>query len=96
METTAKRYEMAISNASEISQVFLDMEGGNYILVMFSELVQELLDEGNASGAALVMRKVYEAASIPFEQSLLERGNSAAWLSLFVDALGDTLEEVGP
>ena len=32
METTAKRYEMAISNASEISQVFLDMESGKYIL----------------------------------------------------------------
>jgi hypothetical protein len=96
METTAKRYEMAISNASEISQVFLDMESGKYILALLGELVQELLDEGNTSGAALVVRKAHEAAGIPFEQSSLSDDNSAAWLSLFIDALGDTLEEVLP
>lgn len=44
------------------------MEGGKYILALFSELVQELLDEGNVSGAASVTRKLYEAAEVPIEQ----------------------------
>ena len=54
MELTAKQYEIAVNNAAEISQVLLDMEGGKYVLAMFSELVQELLKERNISGATLV------------------------------------------
>ena len=71
MELTAKQYEIAVNNAAEISQVLLDMEGGKYVLAMFSELVQELLKEGNISGAALVARKLHGAAWIvPFSETL--------------------------
>ena len=96
METTAKQYEMVVSNASEISQVLLDMGGGNYILALLGELVLELLDEGNTSGAALVVRKIYEAAEVTFEQSSLDGDSNAAWISLFSDALRDTLEDAVP
>ena len=96
METTAKQYEMVVSNASEISQVLLDMGGGNYIMALLSELVKELLDEGNTSGATSVVRKIYEAAEIPFEQNSLDGDSNAAWISLFSDALRDTLEDVVP
>ena len=89
METTAKRYEMVISNASEISQVLLDMEGGKYVLALFSELVQELLDEGNTS----VVRKLYEAVEIPIKQDILSESDATAWVTLFATALGDALEE---
>lgn len=96
MEITAKQYEVVVSNASEISQVLLDMEGGNYILALLGELVQELLDEGNTSGAASVVRKIYEAAEIPFEQSSLNGDSNAEWISLFSDALRDALEDAVP
>lgn len=96
MEATAKQYEMVVSNASEISQVLLDMEGGNYILALLGELVQELLDEGDTSGAASVVRKIYEAAEVTFEQSSLDGDSNAAWISLFSDALRDTLEDAVP
>ena len=96
MEATAKQYEMVVSNASEISQVLLDMEGGNYILTLLGELVQELLDEGNTSDAASVVRKIYEAAEVTFEQSSLDGDSNAAWISLFSDALRDTLEDAVP
>ena len=66
MESTAKQYETAANNAAEISQVLLDMEGGKYVLALFSELLQELLDEGNISGATSVVRKLYGAAEVPF------------------------------
>ena len=59
-------------------------------------LVQELLDEGNTSGAASVVRKIYEAAEIPFEQNSLDGDSNAAWISLFSDALRDTLEDAVP
>ncbi len=96
METTAKQYKMAVSNATEISQVLLDMEGGKYILALLGELVQELLDEGNTSGAASVVRKIYEVAEISFEQSSLDGDSNATWISLFSDALRDTLEDAVP
>ena len=96
METTTKQYVMVVSNASEISQVLLDMGGGNYIMALLSELVQELLDEGNTSGAASVVRKIYEAAEVTFEQSSLDGDSNAAWISLFSDALRDTLEDAVP
>lgn len=66
MELPAKQYETAVNNVAEISQVLLDMEGGKYVLALFSELMQELLDEGNISGATSVVRKLYGAAEVPF------------------------------
>lgn len=96
MGTTVKQYEMVISIVSEISQVLLDMGGGNYIMALLSELVQELLDEGNTSGATSVVRKIYEAAEVTFEQSSLDGDSNAAWISLFSDALRDTLEDAVP
>ena len=76
--------------------VLLDIEGGKYILAMRSELLQELLDEENISGAASVVRKLYEAAEIPSEKSVLDGGNNAAWFSLFSGALKDTIEDAVP
>lgn len=93
MEKMAKQYEIVVSNAWEISQTLLDMEGGRYVLAMFIELVQELLGEGNIPGAVTVMRKLHEAAEVPFEQCTPDGGDASVWLELFSAALGDALEE---
>ena len=93
MESTTRQYETAVNNAAEISQVLLDMEGGKYVLALFSELVQELLDEGNTSGATSVVRKLYEAVEIPIKQDVLSESNATAWVTLFATALGNSLEE---
>ena len=93
MELTAKQYEIAVNNAAEISQVLLDMEGGKYVLALFSELLQELLDEGNIPGTTSVVRKLHEAAEVPIEQDTLSENNVTAWVTLFATALGNSLEE---
>lgn len=93
MELTAKQYEVAVNNAAEISQVLLDMEGGRYILAMFNEMVQELLKEGNISGAASVTRKLHGAAEVPFELDALDESNTAAWIVPFSETLAGILEE---
>ena len=92
MELTAKQYEIAVNNAAEISQVLLDMEGGKYVLAMFSELVQELLKERNISGATLVARKLHGAAEVPFELDVLDESNAVAWIVLFSETLSGVLE----
>lgn len=94
MELTAKQYEIAVNSVAEISQVLLDMEGGKYVLALFSELVQELLDERNISGATSVVRKLYGAAEIPFQLDALDESNTTAWIVSFSEILGDTLEKV--
>lgn len=94
MELTAKQYETAVSNVAEISQVLLDMKGGKYVLALFSELVQKLLDEGNISGATSVVRKLYGTAEVPFELDALDESNTAAWIISFSEILGEILEEV--
>ena len=87
-----KQYEQIVSSAWEISQALLDMEGGRYVLAMFSELIQDLLGEGNISGAVSVVRKLHEAVEVPFEQCAPDEDENAAWTSLFFDALRDTFE----
>lgn len=94
MELTAKQYETAVNNAAEILQVLLDMEGGKYVLSIFSELLQELLGEGNVSGATSVVRKLHEAAEVPFELDALDESNTTAWIVLFSEILREILEEV--
>jgi hypothetical protein len=94
MESTAKQYETAVNNAAEISQVLLDMEGGKYVLALFSELLQELLDEGNISGATSIVRKLHGAAEVPFELDALDESNITAWIVPFSEILGGILEEV--
>lgn len=93
METTARQYETAVNNATEISQALMDMAGGKYILAMFSELVQELLDEGNISGASSVVRKLHEATEVPIGWVTLGESNAAVWVTLFAETLNDILEE---
>ena len=83
----------AVHNAAEISQVILDLEGGRYALMMFSELVQELLEEENIPGAALVARKLHEAAEVPLELDALDERNTIAWIAPFSEVLGGILEE---
>ena len=93
METTARWYETAVNNAAEISQVLLDMEGGKYVLAMFSELVQELLDEGNIPSAASVVGKLHEAAEVSIERVPLCENDAALWVTAFAETLNDILEE---
>lgn len=89
MELMANQYETTVNNAAEISQVLLDMEGGKYVLALFSELLQELLNEGNISGATSVVRKLYGAAEVPFELDALGESNTTAWIAPFSEILGE-------
>lgn len=96
METTATQYETAVNYAAEISQVLLDLECSKYVLAMFTELLHKLLDEGNIPDAALVVRKLHEAAKVSHAEIALDGGSNTAWFSLFSGVLGDTLADAVP
>jgi hypothetical protein len=93
MELTAKQYEIAVNNAAEISQILLNMEDGKYILALFSELLGDMLNAKDISGAILVIQKLCEATEVPFEQPEPGRNDVAMWISLFSEAWDEVLEE---
>ena len=59
MENVTKKYEVAVNSAAEI---ILDMEGGRFVLSMLSELLIDLLGEGNLAGAMTVLQKLCEVS----------------------------------
>lgn len=93
MENVTKKYEVAVNSAAEISQVILDMEGGRFVLSMLSELLIDLLGEGNLAGAMTVLQKLCEVSVVPFAELELEEDDPAVWITLFTDTLVDVLEE---
>ena len=93
MENITKKYEAAVNCAAEISQVILDMEGGRFVLSMFSELLMNLLGEGNLAGAMTVLQKLCEVSEVPFVELELEEDDPSVWTTLFADALIDVIEE---
>lgn len=93
MENVTKKYEMAVDSTAEISQVILDMEDGKFALSMFSELLMNLLDEGDLTGAMTLLQKLCEVSEVPFFELELEEDDPAVWTTLFADALIDVIEE---
>ena len=93
MENVTKKYEAAVNSAAEISQVILDMEGGRFVLSMFSELLIALLGEGNLAGAMTALQKLCEVSEVPFVELELVEDDPAVWTTLFADALIDVIEE---
>ena len=93
MENVTKKYEVAVNSAAEISQVILDMEGGRFVLSMLSELLIDLLGEGNLAGAMTMLQKLCEVSEVPFAELELEEDDPAVWITLFTDTLIDVLEE---
>ena len=91
MDKRIKQYEALVNNAVEISQAMLDMEGGRYLLSIFSELVHDMLDEGNISGAETVVRKLYETVDVPFPGQHTE--DTSAWTELFIGEIEDVSED---
>ena len=93
MENVTKKYEVAVNSAAEISQVILDMEGGRFVLSMLSELLIDLLGEGNLAGVMTVLQKLCEVSEVLFAELELEEDDPAVWITLFTDTLIDVLEE---
>lgn len=86
-----KQYELTVCRAADISEVFLDMEGGRYALALLNELLQEMLAAGNIPGAVAIAEKLHESADIPFD-IYEERAGILEWISILSESIDDLLE----
>ncbi len=93
MLQTGKCYEAVVDTAVETANALLDLEGGRLMAAIAAETIQELLNAGNADGAMIVLRKLFEVADVTApEWAEMDEGQSSRWLELWADALTDALE----
>ncbi len=93
MLQTGKCYEAVVNAAVETANALLDLEGGRLVAAIAAETIQALLNAGNAGGALIVLRKVFEVADITMpEWAELDDGQGGQWLEVWADVLVDALE----
>ncbi len=93
MLQTGKCYEAVVNAAAEAVNTLLDLEGGKFVVIIVAEMIQELLNAGNADGAMIILRKVFEVADVMMsEWAELDDGQDGQWLKLWAEVLADTLE----
>ncbi len=88
-----KCYEAVVNAAAETANALLDLEGGRLVATIVVEMIQELLTEGNAGGAMIVLRKLFEVADVMMpEWAEMDDGQNSRCLALWADVLVDTLK----
>ncbi len=93
MFQTGKFYEAAVDSAVETIGALLDLEGGRLLAAIAVETIQELLNAGNADGAMIVLRKLFEVADVSApEWAEMDDAQNSWWLKLWADVLVDTLK----
>ncbi len=93
MLQTGKCYEAVVNAAAEAVNTLLDLEGGRFVVVIVAEMIQELLNAGNADGAMIILRKVFEVTDVTTpEWAEMDDAQNSRWLGLWADALTDALE----
>ncbi len=93
MLQTGKCYEAVVDSAVETVNALLDLEGGRLLAAIAAETIQELLNAGNADGAMIVLRKLFEVADVTApEWAELDDAQNSRWLELWANALADVLE----
>ncbi len=93
MLQTGKCYEAVVDSAVETVNALLDLEGGKLLAAIAAETIQELLNAGNADGAMIVLRKLFEVADVSApEWAEMDNAPNSRWLELCADVLVDTLK----
>lgn len=76
----------------ETVNALLDLEGGRLVAAIAAETIQELLNAGNAGGAMIVLRKLFEIANLTMpEWAELDDGQNRQWFEFLADALKDAV-----
>ncbi len=93
MLQTGKCYEAVVDSAVETVNALMDLEGGRLVAAIAAETIQELLNAGNAGGAMIILRKLFEVADVTMpEWAELDDSQNSRWVELWADALADALE----
>ena len=90
MENYSGQHEALVSNATEVAEACLDMEGGAFFLAWVGELIQKLLVKGYRQSALLTAQKLCKAVGVDSAwpgYDILELMEKQTWLNLFAVVL---------
>ena len=89
-------YKLLTQQAVEVVDFFTDLCGGQLMLAIYTELLNEFIAQGKLSSARLLVKKLYDIADIPlFNEEAASAPDSLEWIPVFAELLTDAMDGLG-
>ena len=85
-------YKLLTQQAGEVVDLFTDLCGGQLMLAIYVELLNEFIAQGMLSSAQLLVKKLYDIADIPLHNEESNDSDGAAWIPMFAELLLDAID----
>ena len=89
-------YKLLTQQAGEVVDLFTDLCGGQLMLAIYVELLNEFIAQGMLSSAQLLVKKLYDIADIPpVNKETANEPDSLEWIPMFAELLADAIDDLG-
>ena len=89
-------YKLLTQQAVEVVDFFTDLCGGQLMLAIYVELLNEFIAQGMLSSAQLLVKKLYDIADIPpVNENTENEPDSLEWIPMFAELLEDAIDDLG-
>ena len=85
-------YKLLTQQAGEVVDLFTDLCGGQLMLAIYVELLNEFIVQGKLSSAQSLVKKLYDIADIPLHNEESNDSDGAAWIPMFAELLLDAID----
>ena len=87
-------YKLLTQQAGEVVDLFTDLCGGQLMLAIYVELLNEFITQDKLSSAQLLTSKLYEIADIPLYNREDDRSDNLKWIYVFSELLMDAIDDL--
>ena len=87
-------YKLLTQQAAEVVDFFTDLCGGQLMLAIYAELLNEFITQDKLSSAQLLTSKLYEIADIPLYNREDDRSDNLKWIYVFSELLMDAIDDL--
>ena len=87
-------YTLLTQQAAEVVDFFTDLCGGQLMLAIYAELLNEFITQDKLSSAQLLTSKLYEIADIPLYNREDDRSDNLKWIYVFSELLMDAIDDL--
>ena len=89
-------YKLLTQQAAEVVDFFTDLCGGQLMLAIYAELLNEFFAQGKLSSAQSLVKKLYDIADIPpVNEKTESEPDSLEWIPMFAELLADAIDDFG-
>ena len=89
-------YTLLTQQAAEVVDFFTDLCGGQLMLAIYAELLNEFIAQGKLLSAQSLVKKLYDIADIPLSnEGTVSEPDSLEWIRIFVELLVDAMDGLG-